>query len=175
MRSIELETFDMLTQEQLKEIISYDAVTGIFTNLVNRRKAKAGTVAGGIDGMGYWQLSIKDKPYRGHRLAWLYVHGAWPTDTIDHINGNRSDNRLVNLRAALKAENNRNTNGRGSSCGFKGVTLNKKTGKYIAQIHAHGMHHHLGCFDRPEDAAYAYTQAATRLHGKFARLAYMAS
>lgn len=165
----------MLTQERLKEIIKYDPETGQFINLVNRGKSRAGTVAGGIDGLGYWQISIDDRPYRGHRLAWFYVHGEWPAETVDHINGDRADNRFANLRAALKSENNRNTNGRGSKCGVKGVTLNKKTGKYIAQIQANKVHYYLGCFDCLEDAAHAYTQAATRLHGTFARLAYRAS
>lgn len=163
--------FERLTQAGLKAIIHYDAETGVFTNLTNRGKSKAGTVAGGLDGMGYWQISIRDRPYRGHRLAWLYVHGEWPKQLIDHINCDRGDNRLINLRAACHAENCRNSLGRGSSCGVKGVTHVRKTGKYIAQIKHDGVHHYLGCFDLLGDAEKAYEAGALRLHGEFARTA----
>jgi hypothetical protein len=95
-----------LTAERLREILGYDPETGLFTRLVRTGRIRAGEVAGTAHSRGYRSIVIDGRVYLSHRLAWLYVHGEWPPEQIDHINRNRADNRLVNLRAAKQSQNN---------------------------------------------------------------------
>ena len=94
----------MLTQKQLKKILYYNQDTGFFVykkDIYNLNKyliAKQGDIAGGINNRGYIQISVKNKLYSAHRLAWLYVYGNFPKQEIDHINHIRNDNRIKNLR-----------------------------------------------------------------------------
>ncbi len=162
----------MITQERLKEIICYDAETGVFTNRINRGNAKAGTIAGCISAKGYWCISIKDRMHRGHRLAWLYVYGEMPRGAIDHINGVRTDNRILNLRLATNAQNMQNLRASNrSKTGVKGVFRCSATGRYRAQIVVDGKLKFLGRFDTVEEGAAAYAEAARRFFGEFARTA----
>jgi hypothetical protein len=96
-----------LTATRLRELMTYDPHTGIFEwrKLVGRRKNPAGC----IDDKGYRIIRIAGRNHKAHRLAILYVQGRWPVGDTDHANGDRSDNRLVNLRAATRAENQRLT------------------------------------------------------------------
>ena len=89
---------DKLTAERLRERLHYDAGTGVFTRRVGSGHARTGEMAGSVHSTGYVRISIDGGKYTAHCLAWLYVHGVWPPDQIDHINGNRSDNRIANLR-----------------------------------------------------------------------------
>jgi hypothetical protein len=97
----------MLTQARLKEVIAYDADTGVFT----RRKsvqASGYRVSARPNGSGYLQLCIDYKSYLQHRVAWLYVYGEFPEGHLDHINRVKTDNRICNLRQATDFENNQN-------------------------------------------------------------------
>jgi hypothetical protein len=87
-----------LTAERLRERLRYDAETGAFTRRVGSSNARAGDMAGSVHSTGYVRISIDGGKYTAHHLAWLYVHGVWPSDQIEHINGKRSDNRIANLR-----------------------------------------------------------------------------
>ena len=89
---------DKLTAERLRERLHYDAGTGVFTRRVGSGHARAGDMAGTVHRTGYVRISIDGGKYTAHHLAWLYVHGLWPSDQIEHINRKRSDNRLVNLK-----------------------------------------------------------------------------
>ena len=124
-----------ITQDRLKERLSYDAETGLF----KWRGALAGCRSNGIAGYkmpcGYMQIRIDNRLYMSHHLAWLYINGCFPSKDIDHINRNRSDNRIVNLREVNRSENlinssksNRNTSG------VKGVSWNKKREKWEFQL-----------------------------------------
>ena len=162
----------LITLGRLKEVISYNPKTGVLCWKIDRTAGiPAGTIAGSImKGRGHRVIRIDWKIYLAHRLAWFYVHGAWPKDQIDHINCDPDDNRLVNLRESSQAENTRNQRkSKRNTSGFKGVTLHKPTGKWMAQIVAHGKHYYLGLFDTPEEAHAVYCEAAIRLHGAFAR------
>lgn len=109
-------------------------------------------------------------PYAAHRLAWLIVTGRWPEHTIDHINGDPSDNRFCNLREATAAENLRHRGiMKSNKSGVKGVHWFKQYNKWRAIIVARGKQIFLGHFDNIEDAKAAYRQAAVELHGEFAR------
>lgn len=144
--------------------VSYDASTGLFFRLKRRSDNAA---AGGINGVGYRVISIRNNPYLAHRLAWLYVHGEWPT-TIDHINGIRDDNRIENLRSVTNQVNQQNLKRaqKNSSTGFLGVIShrNRRGKKFSARIHCNGKFTHLGYFSTPEEAHLAYASAKRVIH-----------
>lgn len=116
-----------MDQKFLKEILKYDLDTGIFTWVSSMGTASKGDVAGSKTADGYKTIKIGGKTYRAHRLAFLYMLGFLPRKTIDHINGNRSDNRFSNLREAGQSANLRNSkiSSRNKS-GIAGVFWNKK-------------------------------------------------
>lgn len=154
----------MLTAERLREVLCYDAGSGVFTWRMTRPKAAAGTKAGGVHPtLGYVFIGVDGKKYCAHRLAWLHVTGKWPLDCVDHINGIRHDNRYENLREATKkinAENQRSPRSTNKT-GLLGVT---KIGKrFQAAIHVEGKQVKLGYFDTPQEAQTAYI-AAKRVH-----------
>lgn len=102
-----------LTAAEVRRQVSYDHITGIFTrNFVEGASSKsncwAGRVSGSINGSGYLRVSINGVSYKAHRLAWLHYYGEWPSNTIDHINGDRTDNRIANLRDVPHAQNQLN-------------------------------------------------------------------
>jgi hypothetical protein len=157
--------------ERVRELLKYDAETGIFTWKVHRASnAMPGMVAGRRERDGYRRIAVDGVWCRAHRLAWLYVHGQWPREHIDHINGIRDDNAIANLREATNAQNlcNRGRTSRNKS-GFKGVHWHGGAGQWTAQIRINGQPRHLGYFADPEAAHRAYVEAADRLHGAFAR------
>src|SRR5436190_23425691 len=102
----------MLTQEKLKEVLDYDPETGLFTSRVSRGGRPASARAGCVTTKGYIKLSLCQKRYYAHRLAWLYVYGEWPSKQIDHINCVTDDNRIANLREATSAQNITNSRAR---------------------------------------------------------------
>lgn len=105
-----------------------------------------------------------------HRIIWFLVNGAWPKMHIDHIDGDKHNNRLSNLREASRSENNWNKGiYKSNTSGYKGVCFNTKSGRWQAQIKKHGVRKYLGLFDTPEAAADAYWIAAKEMHGEFAR------
>lgn len=160
----------MLTKQRLRELLSYDPETGDFRWLVNRGTVRVGSVAGTPNAKGHLQIRIDGVKYYSHRLAWLWVYGAWPLDQIDHINAVKYDNRLSNLRAASSSENGRNRGAqKNNSSGLKGVYQRKKLGKWQASIKLYGKLKHLGTFTSAESASAAYAAAAHKYHGDFAR------
>ncbi|WP_457659611.1 HNH endonuclease [Sinorhizobium medicae] len=159
-----------LTQEELKAELHYDPESGKFTRRTARGNRAAGIVVGTDDGQGYLKIQVLGHRHKAHRLAWLYVHGRFPENEIDHINGIKSDNRLANLREATTLENCRNRPMRSDNAiGLKGVSFHPSTGKYRAKISFGGKEHSLGLHDTPEAAHEAYLAAANDNFGKFAR------
>lgn len=153
-----------LTPETLRLMLSYDADTGLFHWVRNRKGGvKAGDVAGCDDGNGYITINANGVKTRAHRLAWFYTHGVWPTHDIDHINGNRSDNRLCNLRDVPRRLNLQNMHKpKRGVVGLHGVTPRGK--RFAAQINANGRNTYLGRFDTAEEAHQAYLSAKRKLH-----------
>jgi len=156
----------MLTQERLKEVLNYDPESGIFTRLVSTSNCvKVGDVAGTINSRGYLQIMIADKRYLAHRLAFLYMTGAFPKDCTDHINGIRGDNRWINLRQCTKTENGQNrTSNKNSSSKYPGVCCDKKAKKWRAQIKINGKVKYLGLFQAESEAYAVYCKAKAELH-----------
>jgi hypothetical protein len=158
--------------DQVRSLLDYDQDTGLLTwRDRDRGRLPAGHVAGVSDSHGYIVITIGGRLYKAHRLAWLLVHGSWPSKHLDHANGNRSDNRIANLREADRWQNcaNSRTMKRNTS-GFKGVYFNKRTQRWMARISANGKRLFLGLFPTPETAYRAYCEAAIRYHGDFARM-----
>lgn len=161
----------MITQADLLRLFEYNSVTGVFVRKVKTAIAtKVGEVAGCLDSEGYVHIRVMGKSYRAHKLAWLYVYGDMPK-LIDHIDGNKSNNAICNLRLADKSKNgfNRKKTPVFSSI-FKGVVWSKKYQKWEAKINAGGKRHYLGYFHCEHEAAHAYNKAAIELHGEYARL-----
>lgn len=162
-----------LTPEDLRRLLAYDADTGAFTWLVAlSRRIRPGRKAGSLNGNGYVQIRVFGRIYAAHRLAWLYVHGEWPPEQIDHMNGDRADNRIANLRPATATQNHANMRRpRDNTSGSKGVYWDKANSKWVANVRIGGKTKYLGRFDRIEDAAAAYKNAAHKYFGEFARIA----
>jgi hypothetical protein len=155
----------ILTQQHLKTILHYDPVTGVFTwNIRPKQYISIGSIAGYTRPDGYVDIKINNSNYKAHRLAWLYVHGNWPTCRIDHIDGNQSNNRIANLRDASSSENaqNRKRKSVDNKSGYLGVS--RKYNKWQALICIKGNRFYLGAYETPELAHYAYVDAKRRLH-----------
>jgi hypothetical protein len=162
----------MITAARLRELLHYDQETGLFTWRVDKGyRIKAGDPAGHDNWHGYLRVRVDGKVYYLHRLAWLYVHGVWPAQEIDHINGVRDDNRIENLREATAKQNSANTRrSRRNKSGVKGVHWVARLGKWRATIRICGFNRCLGCFEQLEDAAAAYRVAAEAQFGEFYRM-----
>lgn len=156
----------MLTQAYLKENLHYDPNTGKFIWLKNRRGgARAGDVAGTTNFRGYRVININGHLYRAHRLAWFYVYGKWPEDQLDHIDGNKVNNCLINLRECTNAENHQNMPSiKGGTSKYTGVSWYKKGKKWRANICLNNKQKNLGFFDNEEDAYAAYCKAKAEIH-----------
>ena len=154
-----------LTADRLRELLSYDAETGVFHRAKPRKEINVGDVAGCVDSRGYVYARVDGVMYLAHRLAWLYVHGVWPADQIDHINGIRADNRIANLREATSAQNHQNqTHGQGNASGRIGVTWCEPCKKWRALIRVDGVQVHLGVFANIADAIAARAKAKAEYH-----------
>ena len=143
-----------ISHERLLEVLEYDPTTGIFIWKVNRRRlAKAGSIAGSINGSGYRQISVDGKLYLAHRLAWFYCFQEWPENIIDHINSIKDDNTLDNLQDITQSMNIRKANSKVGPSGFKNVR--KICDRYQAYIKVAGKTVHIGMFPSGEEAAKA--------------------
>ena len=125
-----------LTQKRLKEVLDYNSNTGEFFWKESMGNRGAGAPAGSINSCGYRLISIDCRRLPGHQWAWLYVYGYFPENEIDHINRNRLDNRIENLREASRSCNRRNSCvPRNCTTGVKGVGWDKWSGKWAARIY----------------------------------------
>lgn len=160
-----------IAADQVSAYINYDPTTGAFTRAVEKRcgknnaviRYKAGDAAGTVTKNGYVQIAIEGTVYYGHRLAFAIMTGEWPEHQVDHINGQRADNRWVNLRGATASVNQQNlrTAQRNNVTGMLGVS--QSFGKFSARIVAGGKVKRLGRFETPEEAHAAYVSAKRSL------------
>lgn len=170
--SVNKEKQDRLSIGLLKELLNYNPDTGNFNWLCSRSGVHASkSFAGGKTAGGYLKICINGDSFCIHRLAWFYVYGYWP-DQIDHINGIRDDNRIVNLRDVSSGDNGKNSSiPSHNTSGVLGVCWHKHTGRWRAQIQVEGKVIHLGCFDYFNDAVISRQEANIKYgfhknHGK---------
>lgn len=150
-----------LSFEVANRLLAYDPETGVIT----RKKFRPGKVATHVAPCGHLYVSCADRTYRAHRVAWLLYYGKEPNGILDHIDMDKQNNRIENLRIVGNSENaiNHRIHADNTS-GYRGVTYNRNAKRWEAKIGRHGVTH-LGFFDTPEEAAHEFNKAAIRLHG----------
>ena len=160
-----MRTSPRVTRARLRELLHYDSDTGEFRWWERvGEEIRLGGVAGCI------RICVDGRTYRAHQLACLYITGRWGRPMIDHRDGDATNNRWSNLRQATASQNGANARRRRQNAsGYKGVSLDKRSGRYRASIGGNGRRIYLGTFDTPQEAHAAYVAAARKLFGKFAR------
>jgi hypothetical protein len=157
-----------VTHEELLRAFHYDPDTGVFTNISRRANCvHPGTRAGYVNAKGYRVIKYRQQAYKAHRLAIFYMTGEWPPEQVDHINGDRDDNRYSNLRCADPALNTQNLKGAvsGSSSGLLGAHRGGwKKRRWVAAINVEGRRLYLGIYKTPEEAHQVYLEAKRMLH-----------
>lgn len=140
--------------KELKDVFSYNPLTGDLTRLISAGGVYVGDVVGCKRPNGYLMVSINGKQRRAHRVAWELYYGKEPIGDIDHINHIRDDNRIINLRVVTKAENNKNMKmNSNNKTGISGVSWESDRGKWLSYIGANKKRHvKLGRFDNLLDA-----------------------
>ena len=159
--------------EYVRSLLSYDPESGDLTWLVSRGSIKSGRRAGSPQrsrGKTYTQIRIDKSFYKAHHLVWAIYYGNWPNHDLDHEDRDGENNRIKNLRPCTMSQNqaNRKINVNNKS-GFKGVSFNKKIGKWRAYFNCNGKRKYLGVFDKPELAGVAYWTAVQAAFGDYAR------
>jgi len=156
------------TLARVHELLNYDQHSGRFTWKRSRRgPAKAGDQAGYKRPDGYIKIKIDGSAVWAHRLAWFYVHGAWPENQIVHINGNSSDNSIANLRDVsprTNMQNERQARRRKNGGTMLGAHWSKTWKRWKSSINAGGRLLHVGWFDTEQQAHAAYIAAKRKLH-----------
>lgn len=161
MRSAECPTI-----ERLRELLEYRPGTGELVRRVSSGGLLAGSIAGGRKSSGYVYVSVDDHRLLAHRVIWAMQTGHYPQGDIDHIDGDRANNRWTNLRQATRAQNMQNERRarRNGTSGYLGVSWSRAAGRWAAAIKRDGKAQHLGLFDDPKVAHAAYVEAKRRLH-----------
>lgn len=150
---------NILTQDRVKTLLTYDPDTGFLT------WRKTGKRAGAQHYSGYRNVFVDGRCYIEHRVIWLYVHGEWPAYDIDHINRQRNDNRLANLRLTSRAENCQNQPVRKTNkSGKTGVYFHRVSKKWAAVISVDKRQLHLGTFNNCDEALAARRDAETKYY-----------
>lgn len=172
---VEKENNKDIDQKTLKEYLSYDPETGIFTRLIGSGGVMAGEVVGSRHPYaGYLLIQVNHSRHPAHRLAWLYMYGEFPDAEIDHINGVRDDNRIANLRAVTKLENARNRRLQKTNVsGVSGVGWHRAASKWSVRIRVDFKEKWLGTYDDFFEAVCVRKSAENRLgyhpnHGRAA-------
>lgn len=163
---------DSLTPEAVRDLLSYDEQTGVFTWRKNAGRRKAGDRAGYLSAQGRWEIRIKGNRYVTNRLAWFYMKGEWPSAMVDHKNCDPSDDRWENLRLARRQQNMGNIRKHSDSRSpCKGVyPSGRRSQPWQAKICVERRQIGLGRFKTVADAQAAYAAAAVKYFGEFARV-----
>lgn len=158
------------TVEELKAVLDYNPLTGLFAWKIAPQGRIVGQVAGSKTERGYYRLCVDGVRYKAHRVAIAFVEGKWPTELVDHKDRNNGDNRYSEIRHANSCQNQANaTIRKDNTSGYKGVSFHKKTKKWSARITVNKMRIQLGLFNTPEEAHAAYITVANKRHKEFAR------
>lgn len=165
----------MITASELNDRFIYNPKTGELSWRPRKYSkgysgVRPGKKAGWMSPQGYCKITINTKQYFLHRIVWMMVYGKFPDRLLDHIDGDKTNNRLSNLREADFSQNCANRKIQSNNVtGLKGVSLNH--GRWVAKIAFRGKRYHIGSFPTREEAYKAYLDRAHQLHGQFARAA----
>lgn len=154
-----------LTHDEIRRLFSYEELTGILVWKEGLSiRAPSGRVAGTMCKNGYVAVGIRGVKYLAHRVIWNYMSGAWPEFDIDHIDGDRSNNRFSNLRdvATYKNMQNLKRSHLDNNSGLLGVERHRN--KWSARICVQGKKTYLGTFVTKEEAHAAYVSAKRMIH-----------
>tara|TARA_R110000782_G_scaffold235628_1_gene321660 strand:+ start:173 stop:640 length:468 start_codon:yes stop_codon:yes gene_type:complete len=151
----------MITQKKLKSILEYNKSTGVFLWKKCRNRI-LGSVAGTIDNKGYRRIGINKSYKRAHALAWFYVYGEWPKSQLDHINRNRDDNRIDNLRDVTSQQNSRNRTPSINKFGVIGLSWCRKSNKFYSRITVDRKTKYVGYYASMLDAICARKSAENK-------------
>jgi len=164
-----MRNYRTLPIERIKLLLEYRADGVLYWKAGIGKRRNEGKIAGSRAPSGYVLIGIDGKIYPAHRIVWCFHHGTWPP-MIDHINGNRSDNRIENLRECSPSQNQWNRKAQEGAVSIKGVQYrpDRKKKRYIARINVKGKEHYLGAFETAEAAAEAVIFARNNYHGEFA-------
>lgn len=156
------------TKDELESWFFCDAANGkLYWKAPLSNRIKIGDEAGSLQA-GYLRVGMFNAAFQVHRLIWSMTYGKIPDNHfIDHINGNKLDNRISNLRLATRTDNNRNSASRGGRSKYKGVYWFKRDQCWQAQIQIEGIKYHIGYFETEQEAADAYEAVAKEVHGEF--------
>lgn len=160
----------MITQQRLHELFEYREDGFLIWKVDFSSRAKEGNVVGTLNDEGYYIVGIDQKSYKVHRMIFLYHHG-YLTDGLqmDHIDGNKTNNRIDNLREVTSQQNAFNRKFSKNTSGVKGVTWSKEKMKWVVQITVDRKCKHLGYYDDLKEAKAAAIAGRDELHGDFAR------
>ena len=159
----------MITQEELKELLDYNSETGVFTWKVSpARQVFSGDIAGTKRKDGYIQIKVKNELILSHRLAWIYMYGYLPK-YIDHINGQRDDNRIINIREVSNQQNSLNSKiSKNNTSGIKGVYWDKSRNKWTVRLSIDGKCKFFKRFNDLDLAKLVIEEVRIKYHGKYA-------
>lgn len=155
-----------LTAEWLRANLMYDPNDGRFHWRSRGPGRVMGKKLGTVVWPGYLTMKVNQIIFYAHRLAWLYVHGEWPSASLDHIDGNKANNAIANLRIATHSQNSASKPTKRRIAASRGVMPHGAG--YVARIYHGGVRHYLGYFAKLEDARVAYEAKAKEIHGEFA-------
>lgn len=154
-----------ISQSELMEEVHYSPLSGYFYRLKSGKGKRVGDRCEVMHPSGYVRIMVLGKRYPAHHLAWLYVNGSFPKDQIDHINGNRSDNRIENLRECSCKENHQNRKSKsGSKSKYLGVSWVGARSKWVANIKCGKEKKQIGYFDSEGGAYEAYMKEKKSMH-----------
>jgi hypothetical protein len=158
----------MITKKLLEELFEYQEDGTLVRKVTTNRRALAGTVSGTPSKAGYLRTTVLGRSFYNHRIIWFMHHGSWPL-SIDHINGDKRDNRIENLREATGSQNQHNKGlNRNNKTGVKGVTWRVDRNRYRARIKVFGKDRFLGDFLSLDEARRVVEDARRALHGEYA-------
>jgi hypothetical protein len=157
-------------KQRVTELFEYNKEDGILLRKISQPKTKVGSIAGCVTPKGYRYVQFDGRKYAVHRLIWLLEFGCFPEQTIDHIDGNKLNNKIENLRDVPVKQNCENKGVQANNkLGVRGVCYKPRIKKYVAQIQNNGKNTHLGCFDNIDSASKAYELAAQQMFTHYKR------
>jgi hypothetical protein len=153
-----------ITLEYINEYLTYDASTGNLYQRKKRPKIQVGALAGGLNRKGYRYIQLDGRKYPAHHIVWVIETGIFPKKQIDHIDGNKLNNKFSNLREVTNKQNTENRGKqRNNKTGYKGVSFNNRLKKYVAQIQHNNQPIYIGIYATAYDAHLAYETKAKEL------------